>query len=434
MQPAFLGSVGVIVLSGVVLASLFRNPHQFVGQSGQLPIGEPGNSGVRAQLSPEERAQGADIDDLSLLLKDLERKPGLLGPTGSALADAEPAQPAAKLGSGLQKAAREEDVLRSSTVPTATGNALGSPDAESMPFLTLSATIATASQFSGLVSGLGLNRATGALGRAADRSPLSSAMGVTNGNPLQAALERNPISLSDRPISGSSFGTSANAGGNSGANAASGNVMANSPSFNPGATLPSETSSRPFSTSPAPALGTVDGTLDSGSDRSGQGPSRFATSPTGGPGAVLVPNAAIPYVNTPSYAGQPYPSQSYPSQSYPGPVPTSVNPGLGTSPQPASNGNAYTQLVSPGGQPASGGGYGGSGYGSSGYGSYGNGALQTSGQAPTAGSQGDSGANPAPLYPTPPGSPVLAPRPASSLSGPSGRSIGGGEIRTFSNP
>ncbi len=72
MKPAFWASAGIFGLSMIVLVKMFLQPEQLLGKADdQRNVAV--NQQADQQLSPENRAAAADVDDLSVLLKELDK-------------------------------------------------------------------------------------------------------------------------------------------------------------------------------------------------------------------------------------------------------------------------------------------------------------------------------------------------------------------------
>ncbi len=71
MQPKLWVSAGIFAMSAFVLVRMFMQPDQFLGQAGD-DRGAAANVEANDNLSPEERAIAAELDDLEVLLKELD--------------------------------------------------------------------------------------------------------------------------------------------------------------------------------------------------------------------------------------------------------------------------------------------------------------------------------------------------------------------------
>lgn len=109
-KPVFWASAGLFGLSLFALLSLFRQPNTVLG-SGDRDASV--NLDDNDSLTPEERARAAEIDDLSVLLKDLDKSKTIDSVSGrlneaqttnleapEAIADAETSKPSQPVSSG----------------------------------------------------------------------------------------------------------------------------------------------------------------------------------------------------------------------------------------------------------------------------------------------------------------------------------------------
>jgi hypothetical protein len=177
LRPTFMASTALVLGSIVLIVSALKQPEQFVGVNDPVAANDQANS----ELTPDNRAAGADIDDLSVLLKDLDNggsAPALNLPTGDNPDGAN--IPQAKLAEG-PKLSRSKGAVIPNEFLDGAGSGVG-------------ASSATAGQAAISATSLGRDSAFATL---RDRNLLGSLLTVTPSqgtqapegiSPLQAAL------------------------------------------------------------------------------------------------------------------------------------------------------------------------------------------------------------------------------------------------------
>ncbi|NJN32188.1 MAG: hypothetical protein HC824_18540 [Synechococcales cyanobacterium RM1_1_8] len=199
-KPVFWASAGLFSLSLFIVVMLLNNPERLLGGNASNGVA---NLDGNQTLTPDERARAAEIDDLSVLLKQLDERGAL---------DAASSQPTAEVKTKSDSANKaDKDALVQDSAPSPSAPA---PSAfEALPLLNLSPPTLTSEGsprstvglgFSGFdPSGPSANRSVGIAGTADPSLALS---------PLAAALQQaNQKAMSESSVGAASAETRAGA-------------------------------------------------------------------------------------------------------------------------------------------------------------------------------------------------------------------------------